>query len=522
MPAERSDSAYLTEVPYVRQFCAELNPAMLRATAALAGCPPPAGDDFDYAELGSGLGDTLATFAAAYPRARFVGVDVNPDHVRAARGLATQGAVENVRFFERDFEDLRTGELPALDYLCAHGLLTWISPAKRRALWAYAAAQLKVGGLLYLGYNALPGWAAVAPLRRLMLDAAAAFEGTREERVRHALATAKLLCDANAEYFVANPSAKDILDLMLKMGVPYATHEFFNAHWEPMYFGDVAEEAAEHDLRFVGQLPLHLNFRDLATAQPLQEASRPVSDRRAWERMRAFAVNDFFRREVFVKGGVPRAEDTTLAYLDATPFGTLVSADDVSRDLSLTCRTKRFTGPLFEAHNAARARRSSTQSDNAGEPTRGAFGTDRLRPGRPSARHGEGCHPDGALLGGHRRLRLSLPRSISIQSSDPCAGPIAQVRSDARLAGGRYGRRPLDAERDSAPGGHRAAAGRARGVDPRTGRRQPAASRRSRPPRRGQGGSRAAPRFPRGRVLRDAAAQARRPRHRRDVAACRQ
>jgi Predicted methyltransferase regulatory domain/Methyltransferase domain len=379
MPAERSDSAYLTEVPYVRQFCAELNPAMLRATAALAGCPPPAGDDFDYAELGSGLGDTLATFAAAYPRARFVGVDIRPDHVRAARALASLGAVENVRFVERDLEDLRTGELPSLDYLCAHGLLTWISPAKRRALWAYAAAQLKVGGLLYLGYNALPGWAAVEPLRRLMLDAAAAFRGNGEQRIRHALATAKLLCDADAEYFVANPSAKEILALMVKMGIPYAAHEFFNAHWEPMYFGDVVEEAADHGLRFVGQLPLHLNFRDLATAPPLQEACHSVSDRRAWERMRAFATNEFFRRDVYVKGGVLRAEDTTRAYLDATPFGTLVSADEVTRDLPLPGGSLRFTGPLFEALIPALARRSSTLADLAGEPSLAAFGADRVR-----------------------------------------------------------------------------------------------------------------------------------------------
>ena len=436
MSTERGDPAYLTEIPYVRQFCAELNPAMLRATAALAGCPPPAGDDFDYAELGSGFGDTLATFAAAYPRARFVGVDISPDHVRAARALATAGAVENVRFLERDFEDLRPGELPALDYLCAHGLLSWISPAKRRALWACAAARLKVGGLLYLGYNALPGWAAVEPLRRLMLDAAAAVQGTSEERIGRALATAKLLCDAGAEYFVANPSAKEILALMVKMGVPYAAHEFFNGHWEPMYFGDVVEEAAEHDLRFVGQLPLHLNFRDLATTPPLKEASQSVADRRAWERMRAFASNEFFRRDVYVKGGVPRAENTTLAYLGATPFGTLGSADEVSRDLALPGRPLRFTGPLFEALIAALARRSSTLTDLAAESSLAAFGADRIRQavlqlvmGKdviPMALSSEGI----GAVGSHHRVpspfnRAVLAQALSRNAAVTLASPVA-------------------------------------------------------------------------------------------------
>jgi hypothetical protein len=436
MPTERPDPGYLTEIPYVRQFCAELNPAMLRATAALAGCPPPAGDDFDYAEIGSGFGDTLATLAAAYPRARFVGVDIVPEHVRSARRLATAGALENVRFFERDFEDLGSGELPALDYLCAHGLLSWISPAKRRSLWAYAGARLKVGGLLYVGYSALPGWAGVEPLRRLMLDAAAAFEGTSEERVRHALATATLLCDANAEYFVANASAKEILALMVKMGVPYVAHEFFNAYWEPMYFGDVVEEAAEHDLRFVGQLPLHLNYRDLATAPPLQGAFQAASDRRAWERMKAFANNEFFRRDVYVKGGAARTESTTRAYLDSTPFGTLVSADQVNRDVSLPGRSLRFEGPLFDAVIAALARRSSTLADLAGEPPLAPFGADPVRQAVLQLAMGKDVLPMALAskgVGGHgSRYRVAsafnravLAQALSRKSPVALASPVA-------------------------------------------------------------------------------------------------
>ncbi len=436
MPTERTNPAYLTEVPYVRQFCAELNPSMLRATAALAGCPPPAGDDFDYAELGSGFGDTLATLAAAYPRARFVGVDISAEHVRAARRLATEGALENVRFLERDFEDLGTGELPALDYLCAHGLLSWISPAKRRAFWAHAAGRLKVGGLLYVGYSALPGWAGVEPLRRLMLDAAAAFEGTSEARVRHALATATLLCDANAEYFVANPSAKEILALMVKMGVPYVAHEFFNAYWEPMYFGDVVEEAAGHDLRFVGQLPLHLNYRDLATAPPLQGAFEAASDRRAWERTKAFANNEFFRRDVYVKGGVPRTESTTRAVLDATAFGTLVSADQVNRDVSLPGRCLRFEGPLFDAVIAALARRSSTLADLAGEPSVAPFGADPVRQAVLQLAMGKDVIPMAlaskgiGAVGSRYRVpsafnRMVLAQALSRKSAVTLASPVA-------------------------------------------------------------------------------------------------
>jgi SAM-dependent methyltransferase len=378
--SDEAEQRYLTDVAYVRQFCSELGPTLLRSAAALAGCPPPAGDDFDYCELGSGLGDTVATLAAAYPRARFVGVDLNPEHVAAARNLAQRGGLENVSFLERDFEDLADDELPKLDYLCAHGLLSWIAPEKRAALFTRAAAWLKPGGLLYLGYNALPGWAAVEPLRRFMLDASAsAVPAGSAARVQHALAAAKLLCDKNAEYFVANPSAKSILATMLELGVPYAAHEFFNAHWHPMYFMDVVDQAAACELRFVGQLPLHLNYRDLAIPPALEEASRVVSERRAWEHLRAFATNEFFRRDVYVKGAVPHAENTTRGYLDTTVFGTLVHAGAVKRDLTLPNRALSFTGPLFDALIATLASEPATVPELARTPALTPFGLDAVR-----------------------------------------------------------------------------------------------------------------------------------------------
>ena len=154
------------------------------SVAALNGFAPPPAEDFDYCELGSGNGDTTATLAAACPRARFVGVDINPEHVAFARGLARRGGLGNVRFLERDFEALARDALPDFDFVTAHGLLSWISPAKRRALIAFAAAKLKPGGLLYVSYNALPGWAAVEPLRRLMLESSAGVAGSSLERAR--------------------------------------------------------------------------------------------------------------------------------------------------------------------------------------------------------------------------------------------------------------------------------------------------------------------------------------------------
>lgn len=269
---------YITDVPYMRCFVGDLSPLQLRLVAALNGFPQPPRDDFDYCELGSAHGDTTATLAAAYPRARFLGVDINPEHIASANSLASEGGLDNIRFLERDFEDMLHDDVGNLDYVTAHGVLSWVGPAKRKALLALASAKLKPGGLLYVGYNALPGWAAVEPLRQLMLNRGDAVGGTSLERARDGLAVARLLRDAGATYFAENPAATEMLATMEKMGLQYIVHEYLHAHWVPMYFTQVATEMAAHDFYFVGQLPLHLNYRDLAVPASAAPLFQKVTD----------------------------------------------------------------------------------------------------------------------------------------------------------------------------------------------------------------------------------------------------
>jgi hypothetical protein len=146
-----------------------------------------------------------------------------------------------------------------------------------------------------------------------------------------------------------------------------------------MYFADVAAEAAQCDLRFVGQLPLHLNYGDLMIAPSLREAFRTVSDRRAWEHLKAFATNEFFRRDVYVKGAVVQVQNTASAYLDTTAFGTLVPAEEVEREIALPNRSLHFNGPLFDAVITTLASRSSTVGELAMTPALAPLGVDAIR-----------------------------------------------------------------------------------------------------------------------------------------------
>jgi SAM-dependent methyltransferase len=372
---------YLRDVAYVRQFCKELAPALLRAAAALNGFPPPPEDGFDYCELGCGPGDTVNTLAAAHPASRFVGVDFNAEHVAFARSLAERAGLGNVRFLERDFAELAREPLPSFDYVCAHGVLAWIAPATRTAMLDVAAARLRPGGLLYVSYNAMPGWAAVEPLRRLLLDASSGVAGTSLDRARHALAVAKALCDARAEYFDVNPPAKEMLETTLRTGLAYAAHEYLGADWHPMYFADVAAEMTARGLRFVGQLPLYLNHRDLTIPESAAGLFAGPMDRAAFERLKDFAINEFFRGDLYVKDGGPPEPARTTAYFDATPFGTLVPADAVRREVRLRHHTLRYDGAFFDALITRLAEAPGTVSELAREGAIAPHGVDAIRDG---------------------------------------------------------------------------------------------------------------------------------------------
>lgn len=335
---------YVQDVTYVRNFEADLGPPRLRLVAALNGFAPPPATEFSYCELGCAHADTLVALAAANPRAHFVGVDFNAEHIAHARGLAFEAGMDNVHFYDLDFEALLGEELGPFDFVVAHGVLSWVAPQKRKAVLEFASSRLKPGGLLHVSYNALPGWAALEPLRQLLTSAAG---DDSLERARQGLAFARQLSELGAEYFVQNPPARQMLETLEKLGLSYLVHEYLHAHWQPMYFAQVAAEMAACDLYFAGVQPLALNFRELAvpaSTAPLFEGK----DRIAFESLKDFALNEYFRRDVYVKGRPMRTDAVTAAFFDATPFGLAGTSAPLERDVVLRHHTMHFDAPVFD------------------------------------------------------------------------------------------------------------------------------------------------------------------------------
>jgi SAM-dependent methyltransferase len=299
-------SGYVTDKAYVHDFCRTQTPPML-ALAALSGGVQGhggAGEALAYCDLGCGQGYTANLIAAANPAAQVLGVDFNPSHIANARALANAAGLSNVDFREASFEDIAADPAtPQFDIMAMHGVFSWISAPNRRALVALIARRLKPGGLLYVSYDCMPGWAGVAPLRRLMARRFAPRpDMPSPAALERALAYSDSLRAADARYHRMFPNVEAQMDRLKKMPRAYLSHELLTRDWEAFSFGEVAGELAEAKLVYAGSAYLTDSVDRVNFTEAQQALLASLDDSILQEETRDMLLARQFRRDVFAKG----------------------------------------------------------------------------------------------------------------------------------------------------------------------------------------------------------------------------
>ena len=290
------------DVGYTFGYYRELSPGLIDFALTLAGFEPPAREAMAYLELGFGQGLSANIHAAACPGA-YWGEDFNPDHAaNAAAWAAASGA--NASFTGESFAELAARrDLPAFDYIVLHGIWSWVPAEARASVLDIVRGHLKPGGVVYVSYNAQPGWTEILPLRHLMALAAETDAAEGDEvsgAIDEAFAFARSLHQAGAAFFDAVPGAKRRLDAIAGLSRSHLAHDHFNPTWTPMYFSEVAAAFAGADLDYAATASLldQLDELNLTPEQSVLLASLPDAVRR--ESVRDFLVYQIFRRDLFM------------------------------------------------------------------------------------------------------------------------------------------------------------------------------------------------------------------------------
>ncbi|WP_114393738.1 class I SAM-dependent methyltransferase [Oleisolibacter albus] len=312
---------YVTEVPYTAGHHAAMMPRNLALALLSAGIrPPDLEPGFTYCELGFGRGFSLALTAAANPTGRFYGNDFNPDHVGEAAALALRAGLDNLTVSGCDFAGYRDEDLPAFDIIALHGIWSWVDAGQRALLLDFIRHRLKPGGLVYLGYNVLPGWSQHLGLRRLMLDRLLAEDGPLSRRIPAAVAFAQSVARAGGGYFAANPQAAQRLELLAGRPVAYLAHEYFNQTWEPHYSADVAADLAGIGLTLAASALLADQIGLEALPSDARALLAAESDPVRRESLLDFLTNQPFRRDIYVRAPHPLSAEERQARLWHQPF----------------------------------------------------------------------------------------------------------------------------------------------------------------------------------------------------------
>lgn len=302
------DAGYVTDTAYVHDFCQFQTPAILSIAALAKGVAAPGSrsEPITYCDLGCGQGFTANLIAAANPQAEIFAADFNPSHIAGARNLARAAAIKNVVFREADFAELLDdASLPDFDIIALHGVYSGISPENRRRIITFLRQRLRPGGLAYISYDAMPGWAAMAPLRRVLVQHAASSGSRSEAALQHAFAFANQLKEVNARFYLVYPHVSAQMERFKSLPPSYLAHELLTRHWQAFSFADVAEELVEAKLTYLGSAYLvdHVDRVNLTEEQ--QAFLAQIPDPLLAETTRDMIIGRQFRRDMFVKGITP-------------------------------------------------------------------------------------------------------------------------------------------------------------------------------------------------------------------------
>jgi hypothetical protein len=169
----------------------------------------------------------------------------------------------------------------------------------------FVRRKLKVGGVLYISYNTMPGWAAFAPMRHLMTEHADVIGAEGHgivSRINGALDFTEKLLATNPAYSRANPQIAERIKKIKEQNRHYLAHEYFNRDWLPMHFATMADwlEPAKVAFACSAHYLDHIDAINLTAEQ--QEFLKEIPDPMFRESARDFMVNQQFRRDYWVKG----------------------------------------------------------------------------------------------------------------------------------------------------------------------------------------------------------------------------
>src|SRR5207253_11311544 len=228
---------------------------------------------------------------AAGSATRWWGTDFNPAQASMAQELARASGAKAALYDEAFAEFCSRTDLPDFDFIGLHGIWSWISDENRGLIADFVRRKLRVGGVLYISYNTMPGWSSFAPLRDLMSEHAEVMAAPGcgiAARVAAALNFTEQLLATKPRFLLANPHIGERFKAVKAQNRQYLAHEYFNQDWQPMAFAQMAKWLGQAKLDYACSAHQLDNYLPLNLTAEQQAFLREIPDRIFRETTRDF------------------------------------------------------------------------------------------------------------------------------------------------------------------------------------------------------------------------------------------
>jgi hypothetical protein len=165
-----------------------------------------------------------------------------------------------------------------------------------------------------LSYDALPGFAPIAPIPEMLQLYASSVEGDSVQKAKAALEYVRVLKESQTSYFTQYPYVSGVVDELLRQDPRYVVHELMTPHWQPFYFREIAERAGRAGLSYAGNLRPRLNYMDYMVPTDFRDFMSALPSRLLFESHHDLIANTIFRRDLYTsQPGSTGAADLTRA-----------------------------------------------------------------------------------------------------------------------------------------------------------------------------------------------------------------
>lgn len=313
---------YFTHLDYANHYISYISPLSILLNLTFAGvrvgkCDSIAPiEDFSYLELGFGLGTSLNIHALSNS-GFFIGTDFNPNHTLFAQNIAniTQA---NLKLFDEGFREfLETLETlhVKFDFIVLHGVWSWINAKNQTIVLEIIKKFLKVGGIVYNGYNCYPGWSNKRPMGELLRFCFENTSGDVSKRIKTSLNFLETFYGMQND--LQSKQWQEIIRDLKTKSQSYVAHEYLNADWNCCYFYEMVESMQKAKCTFGASAKILDHFDSSLESFEIPLLS---NENEFKEQLRDFLLHRQFRSDLFLRGKVLLMQNEGIAKIQNTPF----------------------------------------------------------------------------------------------------------------------------------------------------------------------------------------------------------